>query len=159
MGVPRRSSNPGATPKRLVREVRQVRRGRLGRDLRHSLEDRRGPVAEHRTRRELSAQELEVIVARFRAGVTMKVIAAELEIDRRRVRKVLYEAGAAQPRTRLTNAQVAQAARLYEDGASLARVGDRFGVSAGTIRSKLLDAGVVIRPGVGGPVSRSQRTA
>lgn len=79
----------------------------------------------------------------------MKVIAADLQIDRRKVRKVLYEAGAARPRTRLTLAQIADAARMYEEGASLARVGERFGVSAGTMRARLLNAGVDIRPRTG----------
>ncbi|WP_460783253.1 hypothetical protein [Microbacterium tumbae] len=86
----------------------------------------------------------------------MKDIAADLEIDRRKVRKVLYEAGAAQPRTQLTLAQLADAARMYEDGASLARVGQRWGVSAGTMRTRLQTAGVTIRPGIGG---RSRRRA
>ena len=79
----------------------------------------------------------------------MKVIAVDLQIDRRKVRKVLYEAGAAHPRTRLTAAQIADAARMYEEGASLARVGERFGVSAGTMRARLLGAGVEIRPCAG----------
>jgi hypothetical protein len=79
----------------------------------------------------------------------MKIIAAELQIDRRKVRKVLYEAGAARPRARLTVGQIADAARMYEEGASLARVGERFGVSAGTMRTRLLAAGVEIRPRAG----------
>lgn len=79
----------------------------------------------------------------------MKVIAADLQIDRRKVRKVLYEAGAAQPRTRLSPAQIADAASMYEQGASLVRVGERFGVSAGTMRARLFSAGVDIRPRAG----------
>lgn len=113
--------------------------------------DHRGPLAEHHTRRTLAREELELIVARFREGVPMNVITADLEIDRRRVRKVLYEAGAARPRTQLTASQIVIAARLYEDGTSLARVGEKFGVSAGTIRTRLVAAGIEIRPGVGGP--------
>jgi len=97
----------------------------------------------------LAPEELEQIVSRFREGMPMKVIAVDLQIDRRKVRKVLYEAGAARPRTRLTVAQIADAARMYEEGASLARVGERFAVSAGTMRAKLLTAGVEIRPRAG----------
>jgi hypothetical protein len=97
----------------------------------------------------LTPEELEQIVSRFRDGVPMKVISTELRIDRRKVRKVLYEAGAARPRTRLTLAQIADAARMYEEGASLAAVGERFGVSAGTMRTRLLAAGVEIRPRAG----------
>lgn len=152
--VTRRRSNSEILPKRLVREVRRVRQGGLNRSVSSESQDQRGPVAEHRTRRELTTEELELIESRFRDGVLMKIIAADLEIDRRKVRKVLYDAGITQPKTPLTPMQVAAAARMYEDGGSLATVGGRFGVSAGTIRAKLLTAGVEIRPRVGGPAPR-----
>lgn len=64
---------------------------------------------------------------RFTNGQPMRDIASALELDRRRVRKVLYERGAAAPPKRLSDAEIEQAARLYQGGASLAAVGKRFG--------------------------------
>lgn len=103
-------------------------------------------MAEFRTRRELAAGERAAIVERFRAGAAMKVIAAELEVDRRAVRRVLYDAGVAMPPRRLSADEVAEAARRYEEGMSLSQLGERFGVSAQTMRNKLVAAGVELRP-------------
>lgn len=75
----------------------------------------------------------------------MKAIATELGLDRGVVRRVLYEAGVASPPRRLTEEEISEAARRYEEGMSLARLGERYGVSAETVRIKLLDAGVQLR--------------
>lgn len=83
----------------------------------------------------------------------MIAIAGDLGLDRRRIRRVLYERGAAAPRAGLTAAQIRRAAELYEAGSSLADVADRFGVTANTIRRLLVDCGVEMRPRVGGRVT------
>ena len=36
--------------------------------------------------------------------------------------------------------------RLYEAGASIGTLGERFGVSSATVRARLLEAGVKLRP-------------
>lgn len=154
----RRSSNPGATPKRLVRAVRQVRSSVASRSRLPQSVDERGRIAVYRTRRELTVGVVDEIVERFVNGEAMRDIAANLKVDRRRVRKALYERGAATPPTRLSDAEIAQAARLYQDGASLAAVGDRFGVTANTIKRRFIERGVDIRPGVGGPARRCPAT-
>ncbi|QLD13143.1 hypothetical protein HW566_00845 [Microbacterium oleivorans] len=46
----------------------------------------------------------------------------------------------------MTEPEIKDAARRYEEGSSLARLGDRYGVSPGTIRLKLIRAGVEMRP-------------
>lgn len=42
----------------------------------------------------------------------------------------------------LDESQIAEAARLYEQGDSLATIGTRIGVTAHTVRSRLIEAGV-----------------
>ena len=47
---------------------------------------------------------------------------------------------------------------MYEQGASLERVGDRFGYTAGTVRTHLIIAGVVMRDTHGrGTVLKAQQ--
>jgi hypothetical protein len=47
---------------------------------------------------------------------------------------------------------VAEAARLYESGWSLARIGNKFEVAATNVRKRLEDHGVSIRPRRGWPL-------
>lgn len=143
------------TAKRLVRAVRRVRKGAGRASGATGIVDLRGDTAQYRTRRELTAAEVEAVVARFGKGETMISIARDLEVDRRRVRKMLHERGATQPPRRLTSMQVKCAADLYEAGSSLADVADRLGVSAGAVRNRLIAYGVRIRPGVGGRAAKS----
>lgn len=83
----------------------------------------------------------------------MIAIAGDLEVDRRRIRRVLYERGAAAPRAGSRRHRSGCAAELYKAGSSLADVADRFGVTANTIRRRLVDCGVEMRPHVGGHVA------
>lgn len=116
-----------------------------------SVTDARGSVASYRRRRVLTAAEVEQILDRYRAGERIQTIAVDLEVDRRQIRKLLYEHGAASPPVRLTARQIRRAAELYERGSSLADVAEQFGVSATTIRRCLTKQGVDTRPSVAGP--------
>jgi DNA-directed RNA polymerase specialized sigma24 family protein len=46
----------------------------------------------------------------------------------------------------LSPEQIDEAVRLYEAGWSLARIGDRMGVNDMTVRQRLLERGVQMRP-------------
>jgi DNA-directed RNA polymerase specialized sigma24 family protein len=51
----------------------------------------------------------------------------------------------------LTDGQAEDAERLYHQGWSLARIGDRMDVAADTVRKRLLDRGVTMRDARGRP--------
>jgi DNA-binding CsgD family transcriptional regulator len=84
-------------------------------------------------------------VAGYQAGAQAKELAKRWQINRHTVAAVLERAGVL-PRARgLTPAQMNQACQLYCDGWSLARIGEKLGVTANTARRYLLLAGVVMR--------------
>lgn len=55
----------------------------------------------------------------------------------------------------LTDEQAEDAERLYHQGSSLARIGDRMDVAADTVRKHLLDRGVTMRDTHGRPNTKS----
>lgn len=144
-GTGAKTFKPDPKTKRLVMAVSRIRRGKLRREGPATSVDERGEIVIYRTRRELSAEERRAVISRFQEGAFIKDLAREFEIDHRRLRKVLYDAGVARPPHRMSPQEISEAARLYEAGSSLAALGERYGVDAGTVRSKLLKAGVVMR--------------
>lgn len=80
----------------------------------------------------------------------IKQIAAKFGVHRATVRTIAKATNLPPHPRGLTEAQIAQAATMYESGASLATVGHWLAVNAGTVRRALLDRGVVMRPQQGG---------
>lgn len=89
------------------------------------------------------------LVERYLAGESSNALAAEFGIDRRTATAIIKRAGVqTRYRVELTDADVDVARELYESGVSLARVGEQFGVSAGTVLNLVRGAGILTR-GVG----------
>ncbi|HHW51416.1 MAG TPA: helix-turn-helix domain-containing protein [Pseudoclavibacter sp.] len=84
-------------------------------------------------------------MAEYQAGQTMKQIAAKHGIHRVTVSEVLDRTGTAKRPKGMSQSQVDMAARLYESGLSLARVGAQLGFDAATIRTMLLRNGIGTR--------------
>ncbi|WP_297537464.1 helix-turn-helix domain-containing protein [Amycolatopsis sp.] len=55
----------------------------------------------------------------------------------------------------LADDQVEDAVRLYDQGWSLARIGEQMDVTADTVRKRLLERGVIMRDPPGTPTHRS----
>lgn len=91
------------------------------------------------------------LVAAYQAGATLKDLSTQFQIARTTIMAHLNRAGTPRRRPILGPEQVEQAARLYDEGCSLARLADRFHVEAGTVGSALRKAGVSIRPRRGWP--------
>ena len=85
------------------------------------------------------------IVAEYKAGQTMKQIAARHNIRRVTVSEVLDRTDTTKRPKGMSPSQVDIAARLYESGLSLARVGAQLGFDAATIRTMLLRNGIGTR--------------
>ncbi len=75
----------------------------------------------------------------------MKELATEFKVHRTTVRAALDRHAVAPRVHAITKAQVALAARLYESGLSLAKVGEQLGFNAQTIATHLKRAGVTLR--------------
>lgn len=131
---------------RLSRVAATVRSGRVQRSDGFGTVDARGDVCEAITRRRITQQDRDKAVALFRDGAYVKDIAASLRITRASTRKILYDAGLSAPPRRMSEPEIREAVRRYESGDSLVRLSERFGYSPGTIRTKLVRAGVEMRP-------------
>lgn len=88
------------------------------------------------------------LVDDYVAGLTINSLARRYEIHRTTVMTHLKNRGAARRQSirKLSDASVAQAANLYAQGLSLARVAKEFGVSEGTITREFRSIGLLVRP-------------
>lgn len=94
----------------------------------------------------LSAAEKAELLAEYESGTLVRDIAEKFDVHRVTVSN-LVEAAGMTPRSRgLGPQQVIEAADLYTAGQSLAKLGDRYGVNAETVRQALRRIGVTIRP-------------
>lgn len=93
------------------------------------------------------------ICQRYQDGGSIIGVGKELGYSQHVIRAILtergipfrppYNHGTSAP---LTDAQVAEAARLYADGATLRQLGKRYRTSKDKVGAKLRDIGVTIRP-------------
>ena len=90
----------------------------------------------------LNTQAVEALIEGYLAGRTVYELAAEFGIDRRTVSAHLHRRNVPMRRRGLAPAQQAETIRLREQGWSLARIGDRFDVDAGTVLNFLRKTGL-----------------
>ena len=83
---------------------------------------------------------------RYEAGESANALAAEFEVDRRTLLAHLRRAGVEVRYRVIGRIDVAEAARLYVEGSSLASVAEHCGVSAGSVSKALRSAGLATRP-------------
>lgn len=103
------------------------------------------PPRSARTGKRLPDETERAIVAEYKAGQTMKQIAARHHIHRVTVSEVLDRTGTTKRPKGMSPSQVDIAVRLYESGLSLASVGTQLKFDAVTIRTMLLRRGVKTR--------------
>jgi hypothetical protein len=99
-----------------------------------------------RSRRHLSAIDVDNIVQKYDSGDTTQQIGAHYGISKSRVATVLREQGIAIRRQGLTIEQTSEAEMLYADGRSLAWLGARYDVSHTTVAAALRRQGKQLRP-------------
>jgi hypothetical protein len=78
-------------------------------------------------------------------------LAETFGIDRRTVSAILHRHHVPMLRCGLSDDQVEDAVRLYDQGWSLARIGEQMDVTADTVRKRLLERGVIMRDPQGRP--------
>lgn len=94
----------------------------------------------------LSEEELDIVIAGYENGLTLKELSSAFGADRRTLANRLEQRGISRRGRRLTDAEIRGAIRLYGEGWSLARIATRFGVYPESIRYRLLQRGVTLRP-------------
>jgi hypothetical protein len=77
--------------------------------------------------------DLDALVAGYLAGRTVYELGSEFGVNRRTVSALLHRQGVVMRRQGLSPKQVKEAARLRDQRWSLARIGNRYGVVAGTV--------------------------
>ncbi|WP_437770360.1 hypothetical protein [Arthrobacter sp. KNU40] len=93
----------------------------------------------------LGTEQAAALADDYQAGMRVKELAAKYGISRETVSKHLRRRAITPRKVGLDEQQIKEAARLYEQGDSLATIGKRMGVTAHTVRSRLVEAGVRMR--------------
>jgi transposase-like protein len=103
--------------------------------------------------RRLSPADVDDLIATYRAGATIRHLAAEFGIHRTAVAAHLdrHQIPRHRERTAWERGTLEEAAELYASGLSLADVADQFGIDAQTVANRLRRAGVAVRPRRGRP--------
>jgi DNA-binding transcriptional ArsR family regulator len=99
--------------------------------------------------RRLIQDEVDRLVDEYLVGATISDLASRFGVHERTVSAHLERGGVGRRYRLLDDTAVEVAAGLYSEGWSLARVGQHFGVQAGTVLRALRLAGVPTRPRVG----------
>jgi predicted HTH domain antitoxin len=135
-------------PKDQVRALEQLREKLPRLDAPEPMSTKRDRP---RRARQLGTDQIQKLIAGYRSGATVYELAEMLGIERRTVSAILRRNGVPMRRCGLSDDQVEDATRLYDQGWSLARIGNRMDVTADTVRKRLLERGVAMRDTQGRP--------
>jgi DNA-binding CsgD family transcriptional regulator len=105
----------------------------------------REPRPAPRTAKRLKDEQVKELILAYAAGATVYQLGDRFGIDRRTVGAILKRNGVDTSQPCLAEEVVKEAARLYEQGLSLARVAKQLGASTSTLRLQLLKHGVKMR--------------
>jgi hypothetical protein len=89
------------------------------------------------TAKQLTTDEVEELIAGYRAGATVYQLGERFGIDRKTVSLVLRRHEVPMRRRGLSPEQTDEAVRLYGQGSLLARIGRKMGVDPTTVLSRL----------------------
>lgn len=129
--------------------LEQIATARLGTSMPSpstSVDDRPLVRQIHQRQKLLSEDEIEQLIAAYRAGSTVYQLAKQFGCHRTTVSGCLKASGVQMRRTPLSHEQIEEAVRLYEAGLSCTKIGHKVGCSPDTVRSHLRQRGVVMRP-------------
>ncbi|MGW0249870.1 helix-turn-helix domain-containing protein [Nocardia goodfellowii] len=92
----------------------------------------------HALRHRLTNDDKAAILADYQAGASTKQLAAKYRLGKGTIFAILHTGGAAiREQRRLTDADIDYAINRYQQGESLARIGNHLGVAHTTIRTAL----------------------
>lgn len=123
----------------VIQMVRAHQSIRAGRHRTHSR--RRHPQRAPRA----SEDVLQRAEAAYAAGGSLKAVARQVGLGHERLSRLLRERGVVLRNHSPSSSEIRLMRAMYDQGASLERVGGKFGYTVGTVRKHLLIAGVMIR--------------
>ncbi|MBB5153652.1 hypothetical protein [Saccharopolyspora phatthalungensis] len=94
---------------------------------------------------------MQQLIEGYKSGATVYELGDQFGIERRTVSAILHRHGVPMRRRGLSEEQIDDAVRLYNQGWSLARIAARMDVAAGTVRQRLHERDVPIRDTQGQP--------
>lgn len=92
-----------------------------------------------------SADLLQRAEAAYAAGGSLKAVARQVGLGHERLSRLLREGGVVLRNHSPSISEIRLMRSMYEQGASLERVGNKFGYTAGAVRKHLIAAGVMMR--------------
>ena len=95
--------------------------------------------------RQLDSQQVQELIAGYKAGATVYELGNRFGIDRRTVSTILHRHDVPMRRRGLSADQIDEAVRLYEEGWSLIRIGKWMAVDPTTVLARLRQRGVRMR--------------
>jgi hypothetical protein len=99
---------------------------------------------------------IDQLVAGYETGQTIEELVSQYKVGHGSVVRLLHEHGVAMRNQGLSPEQIEQAAKHYQDGWSVAKVGKHLEVDGTTAWTALKKAGVQMRPRRGGPRKATQ---
>jgi hypothetical protein len=99
-----------------------------------------------RTCRPLPSNEVDQLVAAYRAGAKVKGLAATFGVSRDTICRHLNQRGVERRNQGLQPQDVPAATELYRQGWSLLRIAEKYDTTDMTVRARLAAAGVQMRP-------------
>lgn len=101
-----------------------------------------------RVLRPLQPQQIDQLVERYHAGLSVKVVAEEFGVHWCTVVKHLEDRGVArrQPQRKLSDDQVVEIRELYGEGATYRELGRRYGVSGNTVKKAVQGMCGTVKP-------------
>lgn len=100
----------------------------------------------HRLEARLGADAVDEIVRRYTAGESARQLAREHEVAPSALLRLMRERKVVVRKRAVEWAETKELARLYEAGATMAELEERFGLSHGAVHRSLRRAGVSMRP-------------
>jgi len=91
------------------------------------------------------------LIAGYTEGATVYTLSKQFGIDRRTVSEILHRHQVPMRRRGLSTEQIYEAVKLYEDGWSLARIGEYLSVDPTTVLNRLRERGIPTRDAQGRP--------
>ncbi len=111
---------------------------------------------QHALRRRLEPALVREIVERYESGTTTPALCAEYSLSKGGILKLLRDEGVQLRNQPLSTDQLEEAASMYADGLSIAKIADHFGVSYNGVRQAFIRSGIERRP-CGGSEPRTRR--
>jgi transposase-like protein len=101
--------------------------------------------AVYHTMTRLKPDEAQQVIASYAAGATVYELAAKFGINRKTVSRILHRNEVTMRMVGLSEAQIDEAVKLYENGRSTGWIGHHLQVDARTVHRRLRDRGVTMR--------------